>query len=233
MGRRLKHREILDLSKRKLKLAYEIKYSVISMIIFVVMGSFIYFLSTKELTQIYYNINEKSIFYLILSFFIIHQFHDLYFYWTHRWMHEVQQLKRIHNIHHGVTTPTPLAAYTFHPIEALIHTGFWFIVSFSMPISVHVLFIFFIFQTYINMWGHCCYEFWTVNLLDRWPWKALNTPTHHVLHHKYNKLNYGIYYNFWDKLCKTNHPKYREEYEAIKRKTLTSRQSKLLKIFKL
>jgi lathosterol oxidase len=63
---------------------------------------------------------------LFLSFFLVHQTHDAYFYWTHRWMHEWNGLK---NIICGIISsrvPTPLAAYSFHPVEAIVQGLFWF-----------------------------------------------------------------------------------------------------------
>jgi sterol desaturase/sphingolipid hydroxylase (fatty acid hydroxylase superfamily) len=36
----------------------------------------------------------------------------------------------------------------------------------------------------------------------------LTTPTHHAMHHEKMRGNYGIYFNFWDRLMGTSHPHY-------------------------
>lgn len=70
------------------------------------------------------------------------------------------------------------------------------------------------------MWGHCIYEFWPSSLMSHPILKILNTPTHHVLHHESARYNYSIYYNFWDKICGTNNPEYKERYQKIIEKRL-------------
>ncbi|MDP9077872.1 MAG: hypothetical protein M3O71_10645 [Bacteroidota bacterium] len=35
------------------------------------------------------------------------------------------------------------------------------------------------------------------------------------MHHRYVKYNFGIYFNFWDRVMKTNHPKYEENFEQV------------------
>lgn len=233
LGPSIKHREILDLDKRELKPKFEFKYSLISMFIFIAVGMLLAFLTDKGWTNIYTEWDEYGVLYFIASFFIIHHIHDAYFYWTHKWMHEVKWLRPYHAIHHAVKTPTPLAAFTFHPVEAMVHGLYWILISMFVPVSAHMLFIFYAFMHYINMWGHCCFEFWTVDLMKKMPWKVLNTPTHHVIHHKYNKLNYSIYYNFWDDVNGTNHPNYEKDYDEVKKRTVAGRKSKLMEIFNL
>jgi sterol desaturase/sphingolipid hydroxylase (fatty acid hydroxylase superfamily) len=43
----------------------------------------------------------------------------------------------------------------------------------------------------------------------------LNTPTHHAMHHEKMRGNYGIYFNFWDRLMGTNHPHYEVRFLEI------------------
>lgn len=85
---------------------------------------------------------------------------------------------------------------------------------------------FYSFMFYINMWGHNNFEFWHKDLLTHPILK-------HLLHHKYHTNNYSIYYNFWDKVCATNHPEYENHYRAIKAKTENGKSSRLMKLMKL
>jgi sterol desaturase/sphingolipid hydroxylase (fatty acid hydroxylase superfamily) len=43
----------------------------------------------------------------------------------------------------------------------------------------------------------------------------LNTPTNHIMHHEKMRGNYGLYFNFWDRLMGTNHPDYEHRFEEI------------------
>jgi sterol desaturase/sphingolipid hydroxylase (fatty acid hydroxylase superfamily) len=35
------------------------------------------------------------------------------------------------------------------------------------------------------------------------------------MHHHYSKGNYGLYFNFWDRLMGTNHPNYEKEFLKV------------------
>ncbi|MGZ5247104.1 MAG: hypothetical protein ACXWV5_08645, partial [Flavitalea sp.] len=43
--------------------------------------------------------------------------------------------------------------------------------------------------------------------------------THHSLHHKQFKFNYGLYFTFWDKWKKTESPDFEKRFESITGKT--------------
>jgi lathosterol oxidase len=194
----------------------EILNSLKTILLFSVIGTFIYYLKSVNLTMIYDNFTDKGIFYYIASFLIVHTLHDAYFYFTHLLMHRAKWLYKYHRIHHLSADPSAFAALSFHPFEAIIQGLFFILISICIPVHSSVLITFYIFESYINMWGHIGYEYWIDNLPNRWPWKLLNTPTHHILHHQNPKYNFGIYYNFWDGIMKTNNPEYSQKFEQIK-----------------
>lgn len=233
LGPKIPHRLIQEKSPSKKQIAKEKRQSFSTQIIYFILGNGLYWLYQHNYTQIYIPWDKYGLPYFILSFFIIHQLHDAYFYWTHRLMHESKSLRRFHLTHHETTVPTPFAALSFHPVEATIHALFWYLIAIIVPIPVHWFFIFYSFMFYINMWGHTNYEFWHKDLLTHPILRFLNTPTHHNLHHHYHHCNFGIYYNFWDKLCGTNHPLYEQHYLAVKKKTEQSKTSKIFKWMKL
>jgi sterol desaturase/sphingolipid hydroxylase (fatty acid hydroxylase superfamily) len=35
------------------------------------------------------------------------------------------------------------------------------------------------------------------------------------MHHRYVHYNYGLYFNFWDRVMGTNHPRYEQEYDRV------------------
>ena len=63
-----------------------------------------------------------------------------------------------------------------------------------------------------NALGHSGVEFLPRALAKHAVWRLHNTPTHHNMHHRYVNYNYGLYFNFWDRLFKTNHPSYEAEF---------------------
>jgi len=44
----------------------------------------------------------------------------------------------------------------------------------------------------------------------------MNTSTHHNMHHQRSNCNYGLYFNFWDRVMGTNDSRYELEFERIK-----------------
>lgn len=233
LGPDIGHRQIQEKEPTDKQIALEKKRSFSTQIIFFVMGLGIYGLYKLGYTRIYTTWDERGIFYFFLSWFFVQQFHDAYFYWTHRLMHEWRPIRKYHWVHHESTVPTPFSSLSFHPVEAFVHGFFWYIIAFLFPVPAHWMFLFYSFMFYINMWGHTNFEFWHKDLLTHPILKHLNTPTHHNLHHKYHTNNYSIYYNYWDKICGTNHHEYENHYRALKLKTENGKSSRLLKLLNL
>jgi sterol desaturase/sphingolipid hydroxylase (fatty acid hydroxylase superfamily) len=65
-----------------------------------------------------------------------------YFYWAHRLMHRSRWLWRLHATHHRSHNPTPCAAYSFDPGEAIIHAVFMPVFMALIPMHVVALFLF-------------------------------------------------------------------------------------------
>lgn len=233
LGPEIQHRKILPKDAQPAQIREEKRRSFHTQFMFFTMGLSLYTAWKLGLTMIYVQWNERGIIYFFASFFIIHQLHDTYFYWTHRWMHEWKPLKRFHFVHHESAPPTPFSALSFHPVEAFIQGFFWYIIAFLIPVPAFWLFGFYTFMFYINMWGHTSFEFWHKDLLTHPILKILNTPTHHNIHHKFHQANYSIYYNIWDKLCGTNHPEYEAHYREVKARTEKEKSSKIMKLMKL
>ena len=187
-----------------------VSMGIIALSIFVVRSP-----SIKPYTRFYSSVSDHGVAYLIFSIFLALLIHDTYFYWTHRLMHHPRLFKWFHLIHHRSTNPSPWAAYSFHPLEAVVEAGAIWAIVFTIPIHTTALATFgFIMITY-NVYGHLGYEIypkWLINSrIGRW----LNTSTNHNMHHKYFNDNYGLYFRFWDELMHTTHPKYEETVREI------------------
>ena len=194
---------------------HEIKYSISTAVIFGIILIWVMWASKNRYTLIYYPIDKYGYGYYVISILLMIFIHDAYFYWTHRFLHWKPMFKIAHKVHHHSTNPTPFASYCFHPIEALIQFGIFPLVVFTVPYHVSVVGIFTVYTLLLNLGGHTGYEFFprwfNKNKLSKWH----STPTHHNMHHKFVKYNFGLYFNIWDKIMKTEHPKYNEHFEEV------------------
>ena len=202
-------------SKKQIKL--EIKNSIISLIIINITGVIIFEMYHRNMLQINSTMPTGWLLIFTLQFFLMHTLHDAYFYWTHRWMHEIKWMRRWHHAHHQSHVPTPFSAFNFSWQEASIHALFFFLSALLLPINWIVFSYFYAFLFWINVFGHMNFDFWPQGLY-RWPYGSLfMTPTHHGLHHEYNVKNYGLYYRFWDDLCGTMNSKSYPHFYSLKK----------------
>jgi sterol desaturase/sphingolipid hydroxylase (fatty acid hydroxylase superfamily) len=142
--------------------------------------------------------------------------HDAYFYWTHRLIHRPAFFKRWHRTHHKTITPTPFTAYAFDWREAALHTGMPVVWQLTIPTPNGAFFIFLGIMIIRNAWGHCGTELHPRGFADHWFWGNFTTTTHHDLHHSGGfGSNYGLYFTWWDRICGTEHPRYREIFREI------------------
>ena len=142
--------------------------------------------------------------------------HDTYFYWTHRLIHRPAFFKRWHRTHHKTITPTPFTAYAFDWREAAMHTGMPVLWQLTIPTPDEAFFIFLGIMIARNAWGHCGTELHPRGFADNWFWQHFTTTTHHDLHHSGSfGSNYGLYFTWWDRICGTEHPRYREIFREV------------------
>lgn len=193
----------------------EILYSVTTILIFGVVVIAVSWAGFHGYTGFYKNISDRGWPYLILSIVLMIILHDTYFYWTHRLMHWKPLFKLVHRTHHLSTNPTPFAAYAFHPIEAFVEIGIIPLIVFIMPYHGVAILVFSIYTLLLNVMGHIGYELFPKGFASHWLFKWHNTSTHHNMHHRLVKCNYGLYFNFWDRIMGTNHPDYEKTYEKV------------------
>jgi len=110
---------------------------------------------------------------------------------------------------------SPWAAYSFHPLEAAVQALFFPLYLSLVPTHPVVLGIFLMHMIVRNVWGHLGMELlpgWLNEVpLVRW-WAAT---THHSMHHRHSRTNFGLYFRFWDRLMKTEHPEYEAVHKAV------------------
>ena len=193
----------------------ELGYSLLSLTIFALVGVFTFACYRMGLTKMYMDIHAHSWGYFAFSILAFIVAHDFYFYWTHRFMHWKKIYPYVHKIHHLSHDPTPWAAYAFHPFEAVIQASIFPIMVFIMPVHPLAILVWGLYQAFLNVMGHSGFEFFPSGFTSGKITKWHNTSTHHNMHHKYATGNYGLYFNFWDRVMGTNHAKYNETFEQV------------------
>ena len=182
----------------------EIIYSLSTLVLFSLTGLLSIWLFNNGYTKVYSNIQEAGIIYFIVSVPLLVLLHDTYFYWTHRLLHASRLLRSFHRIHHLSVNPTPWAAYSFHPVEAIINAAFMPLIILILPLHVYAILIFLFIATAINVVGHLGYEFCSEACKKSVIGRLQNTSTNHNLHHEKGHGNYGLYFTLWDRLMKTD-----------------------------
>jgi len=194
----------------------EFLYSLVAIGIFGLTTAGMVVLKHFGFTRLYYQAGLYGWTYLALSVVLLIVAHDAYFYWTHRLMHWRRLFPIVHSVHHRSHTPTPWAAFAFHPLEAVIQAAFFPLIAFVLPVHPLAALAWLLYMTGMNVLGHCGFEILPLGFTRHWLLKWHNTTTHHDMHHRFVCHNYSLYFNVWDRLMGTNHERYEEEFERLK-----------------
>lgn len=161
-------------------------------------------------------------FWLSLGLMIIA--HDAYFYWVHRLIHDPRLFRRFHRRHHLSHNPSPFTAYSFDIGEAALMAVFvptWVLV---VPTPWPAVGLFVLHQIVRNTIGHSGYEIMPARRDGRPLFDFLTTVTHHDLHHAQAGYNYGLYFTWWDRWMRTEHPAYHARFaDAVRGRTRQGR----------
>lgn len=155
-------------------------------------------------TQVYTDFAAFPLWYLPVSVFLYLFAHDTWFYWTHRLMHRPRWFKLAHSVHHASRPPTAWAAMSFHPIEALTGAVVIPALVFLIPIHPAMLGVVLMVMTVMGVTNHMGWEMFPRWLVHSSVGKWVITASHHQTHHEAYRCNYGLYFRFWDRLCKTD-----------------------------
>jgi sterol desaturase/sphingolipid hydroxylase (fatty acid hydroxylase superfamily) len=191
----------------------EVTWSMITAAIFAVSGAVMGLLWQKGFTKVYTDVQDYPHWWLPVSLLLALFLHETYYYWLHRWMHHPTVFRIVHKVHHDSNITSPWTAFSFHPFEGLLQALFLPILLMVMPMQLYVLIIHLTIMTFSSVINHLDIEVYPrgfhKNLLGKW----LIGATHHSLHHKQFKYNYGLYFTFWDKWKKTESPVFEKLFE--------------------
>jgi len=202
--KKLSHLKIQQKLPETKQVRSEIIFSILTLLIYSGSVSIMLFWHKKGITKIYLDINEYGFFYLISSIIVMIFLHDTYFYWTHKLMHKSRWLYKFHKIHHQSKNPTPWAAFSFHPVEAIISLGIIPLIIFGIPTHPLALMGFITYMTLYNVLAHLGYEVFSKKFINHPIGKWQNTATSHNLHHQIGgNFNLGFYFSIWDRVMGT------------------------------
>ena len=156
-------------------------------------------------TRVYTDWNAWPVWYAPLSVLLYLLVHDAWFYWTHRWMHRPRPFRIAHAVHHASRPPTPWAAMSFHPWEALTGALVIPVLVFLIPIHPAMLGAVLAIMTVMGVTNHLGWEIFPRRLVNSILGDWVITASHHQRHHEEYRCNYGLYFRFWDRLCGTDH----------------------------
>lgn len=194
----------------------EVKYSVITGAIFSLAGAGTLVLWQEGYTQVYTDVFAFGLWYLPVSFLLSLLIHETYYYWIHRWMHRPRIFRWVHKVHHDSNITSPWTAFSFHPLEGVLQAVILPLILMVVPLHPYIILAQLVFMSISSVINHLEIEIFPTwfyrHPVGRW----LIGATHHSMHHKQFKYNYGLYFTFLDKLHKTESPAYGSKKLEIK-----------------
>ena len=192
--------------------------SMLTVLIFSANGALIFAGAKAGVLRLYTDIGERGWAYAGLSLGVLVLAHDTWFYWTHRLLHQRWMFRWSHLTHHRSVAPTPWAAYSFAPAEAVVQAVFLTLILLVLPLHPLVIFVFLVHMIVRNVLGHAGVELMPRAWLAGWWGRWLTTTLHHDLHHASGRCNYGLYFRWWDRRCGTEHPAYQAGLAGLVRR---------------
>jgi Delta7-sterol 5-desaturase len=195
----------------------EIGWSMLTSLIFALVGAASLLAFQRGYTRVYLDIDAYGWAWIPLSLAISMLLHETYYYWLHRLMHHPKLYKYVHQVHHDSLITSPWTAFSFHPIEGLLEALILPAIVLVLPMHYSVVLFQLTLMTLSATINHLDIEIYPSgkwgNFLGRW----LIGATHHALHHKQFRFNYGLYFTFWDKWASTESPLFKKLFSERKR----------------
>jgi lathosterol oxidase len=190
----------------------EMGWSLLTASLFALSGSGLLWLWQHGYTRVYLSLKDYPAWWLPLSLLISLFIHETYYYWLHRWMHRPAVFKLVHKVHHDSNITSPWTAFSFHPLEGLLQALFLPLLMLVLPMHLYIVLIQLTIMTLSSVINHLDIEVYPKGVAGRVMGRLLIGATHHSLHHKQFRYNYGLYFTFWDKWKGTESPLYRSLY---------------------
>lgn len=208
LGGRNLHRKTHQGKFKNNQIWKEIYWSALSSLIFALAGVGMIIAWQQDKTAIYIPFSQYPYWYLPLSLVIAMFIHETYYYWLHRWMHMPKVYRWLHRVHHDSVETNSWTSFSFHPLESVLQAIIVPLIVLILPMNIYVLLLFLVVMTISAVINHAGYEVFPVGSNQHWFGKWFIGATHHDLHHKRFKYNFGLYFTFWDRWMNTESPEY-------------------------
>lgn len=208
--------KIQVIERLKPQIELELKYSLSTLVIQALFFWSLIWLQKNGWLHLYRGFASQGFGPELIAFAAYFVIYDSYFYWSHRLLHWGWLYRKVHVVHHRSLNPTPLASYSFHPIEAVMSLIYFYPVLFLFPASWELLLALIVITDIGNLAGHLGYDFLPKSVWNQSRSSWITTPTHHNMHHQFSRCNYGLYWGGWDYFFKTLHPKTHQEFLRVK-----------------
>lgn len=178
------------------QISKEIKFSLMSILIFGLQAILIQFAYTQGLLQINWQVNWFTLFPQVLVLFF---WNELHFYLCHRLLHTEWLFRKVHKIHHTSYHPSPFSVYSFHWIEAFLLGTVIFLPLLVYPFQYLALLSLPVMSIFLNTLGHWDYDLFP----SLKPSSLLKFSYRHAMHHRKVHGNFGFLLPVFDRFFKT------------------------------
>jgi sterol desaturase/sphingolipid hydroxylase (fatty acid hydroxylase superfamily) len=193
---------------------------MVTAVIFAIAGSLCMMAWERGYTRLYTG-NEYPLWWTILSPILVIFIQESYYYWIHRWMHIPSVFRKVHRVHHDSHITSPWTAFSFHPLEGFLQALIIPLLIIIIPIHLYALLFLLVFMSVTSVINHLDIEIYPSWMIRSRIGRMMIGATHHSLHHKQYKYNFGLYFTFWDRWLKTESPLFgKTSAETDKKKVL-------------
>jgi sterol desaturase/sphingolipid hydroxylase (fatty acid hydroxylase superfamily) len=183
--------------KMKRQIRFEIRQSLVSILIFALQAIFIQLAYTKGWATINWKINGFTLLPQILILFLWNEIHFFTCHWS---LHRKWFFRRVHVVHHRSLSPTPFSIYSFHWFEAFLLGTVIFPPLLLYPFQYAAILSLPLLSILLNVLGHWDYDLFPHQKPSHWTRFSFR----HSMHHKWSKGNYGFFLPVFDQLFHTN-----------------------------
>jgi sterol desaturase/sphingolipid hydroxylase (fatty acid hydroxylase superfamily) len=157
------------------------------------------------ITLLYGDVARYGTLYTAASFVSVLVLQDTYFYFLHRLFHHPSLFRWVHSGHHRSGKPTPWTSFAFDLPEAFVQTLFFVGIVFIVPLHYLTLIAVLLTGTVWAVWNHLGFELFSPSFPVRQGRSGewLVGSAHHAIHHRRYGVHYGLYFTFWDRVCRT------------------------------
>lgn len=209
---RFQQRIINEAAPKSKQIKSEIFRSAITSLIFGVSGTVMVILWQMGIIRIYTDWSEYPVWYHPFSLIAMLLLHETYYYWLHRWMHRPRIYRLVHKWHHDSIKTSSMTSFSFHPIESVLQAIVVPVLLLIFPLHLYLLFALLMIMTISGTLNHASVELFPKGFEKHWLGKWLVGATHHDLHHRRFRYNYGLYFTFWDRWMDTESPEFEEKF---------------------